>query len=87
MRTGVFGGTFDPVHKGHLNIANAALDQAALDRILFVVAAKPPHKRNNQLTETALRVQMVEAALPTIRPFRSVSWKLNGKAIPLQPIP
>jgi nicotinate-nucleotide adenylyltransferase len=63
MRTGVFGGTFDPVHKGHLNIANAALDQAALDRILFVVAAKPPHKRNNQLTETALRVQMVEAAI------------------------
>lgn len=63
MRTGVFGGTFDPVHKGHLNIANAALEQAALDRILFVVAAKPPHKRNNQLTETALRVQMVEAAI------------------------
>jgi len=50
MRTGVFGGTFDPIHNGHLAIARAAKEEAALDRVLFVVAANPPHKKDNRLT-------------------------------------
>ena len=44
MRIGVFGGTFDPVHVGHLAIAQAALDTAALDRIIFVPARRSPLK-------------------------------------------
>jgi len=44
-RIGVFGGTFDPIHNTHLNLARAALLQAPLDKVLFVVSAQPPHKR------------------------------------------
>lgn len=63
LRTGILGGTFDPIHKGHLAIAQAALEQAALDRVLFVVAANPPHKTKNNLTDVSLRVEMTQAAI------------------------
>ncbi len=45
MRLGVVGGTFDPVHLGHLAVARAALDCVPLDRVLLVPAAVPPHRR------------------------------------------
>jgi nicotinate-nucleotide adenylyltransferase len=44
MRIGLLGGTFDPIHAGHLAAARAAIDCAALDRVLFVPAAQPPHR-------------------------------------------
>jgi nicotinate-nucleotide adenylyltransferase len=44
MRVGVFGGSFDPVHLGHLILAEQCRDQAQLDRVLFVPAPRPPHK-------------------------------------------
>nr|HPK00665.1 adenylyltransferase/cytidyltransferase family protein [Candidatus Hydrogenedentota bacterium] len=64
QRIGVFGGTFDPIHEAHLRIAKAALQQARLDRVLFVVAAHPPHKSRRRLHASAEeRLSMVEAAL------------------------
>jgi len=62
MRTGIFGGSFDPVHLGHLIAAEAAREQANLDRVLFVPAAVPPHKRNRQLARAADRLAMLELA-------------------------
>lgn len=62
-RIGVFGGTFDPIHTKHLEIARAALQQARLDRVLFVVAARPPHKREAMPTDPEDRFAMVEAAV------------------------
>ena len=44
MRVGIFGGTFDPVHVGHLAIANAALESVPLDRVVFVLARRSPLK-------------------------------------------
>jgi nicotinate-nucleotide adenylyltransferase len=44
MRVGVFGGTFDPVHYGHLIVAEQCREQGRLDEVLFVLAARPPHK-------------------------------------------
>jgi nicotinate-nucleotide adenylyltransferase len=44
MRIGVFGGTFDPIHDGHLAAAKAAMECAHLDRVLFVPSAQPPHR-------------------------------------------
>ncbi|MGI6459634.1 MAG: nicotinate-nucleotide adenylyltransferase [Candidatus Hydrogenedentales bacterium] len=64
QRIGVFGGTFDPIHEAHVRIAKAALQQARLDRVLFVVAAHPPHKSRRRLHASAEeRLSMVEAAL------------------------
>lgn len=44
MRTGLLGGTFDPIHIGHLGAASAALDCAGLDRVILVPSAQPPHR-------------------------------------------
>ena len=58
-RIGVFGGTFDPIHTGHLAIAKAACEQAQLDKVLFVIAANPPHKYDSDITPAPVRVAMV----------------------------
>jgi len=60
---GILGGTFDPVHIGHLIGAQAAADQLGLDRVFFVPAAQPPHKSTVPISEAAHRVAMLELAL------------------------
>lgn len=61
-RLGVFGGTFDPVHVGHLIMAEEALAKLRLDRMLFVPAARPAHKRSRTIASAAHRVQMLRLA-------------------------
>jgi nicotinate-nucleotide adenylyltransferase len=63
MRIGVFGGTFDPVHLGHLIIAEQAREQARLDRVLMIPSARPPHKIDDRLTRFDRRVEMLQLAL------------------------
>ncbi|MDA1040615.1 MAG: nicotinate-nucleotide adenylyltransferase [Planctomycetota bacterium] len=63
MRIGVFGGSFDPVHLGHLIAAECCREQAGLDRVLFVPAAVPPHKQDRQLSPAADRVEMLRLAV------------------------
>jgi nicotinate-nucleotide adenylyltransferase len=60
MRTAIFGGTFDPIHRAHLIVAREAADTFALDRILFIPAANPPHKETGAGYED--RYKMVELA-------------------------
>ena len=62
-RVGVFGGTFDPVHVGHLAIALAALESVPLDRVLFVPARRSPLKDRDPIARVADRVAMLEAAI------------------------
>jgi nicotinate-nucleotide adenylyltransferase len=63
VRVGILGGTFDPVHYGHLVIAEQVREALSLDRILFVPAARPPHKLDEPITPAADRVAMVELAI------------------------
>lgn len=63
QRVGVFGGAFDPPHVGHLAVARAAAEGARLDRVLWVPAAVPPHKRGRALAPAQVRRRMVEAAI------------------------
>ncbi|MDU9048285.1 MAG: nicotinate (nicotinamide) nucleotide adenylyltransferase [Candidatus Electrothrix sp. Rat3] len=60
-RIGLFGGTFDPVHKGHLAIARQASEEARLDQVLFIPAADPPHKKTPGASYRH-RVAMLETA-------------------------
>jgi nicotinate-nucleotide adenylyltransferase len=62
MKIGVFGGTFDPVHVGHLAIAQAALEAAHLDRVVFVPARRSPLKDRGPYAGEADRLAMLEAA-------------------------
>jgi len=63
MRLGIYGGTFDPPHNGHLILAAEALDQLRLDKVIWTVTADPPHKQNHVLSPADLRLQLVHAAL------------------------
>lgn len=62
MRIGIFGGSFDPVHLGHLIAAESAREQASLDRVLFMPAAQPPHKLDRHLAPAADRLAMLALA-------------------------
>lgn len=63
MRIGVFGGTFDPPHLGHLILAAESIDQLNLDKLLWVVTPDPPHKRNQVLSPVEIRLSLVQTAL------------------------
>jgi nicotinate-nucleotide adenylyltransferase len=63
MRIGIFGGSFDPVHIGHLRLADCCWRQARLDRIEFVPAARQPHKPRGPIASAADRVAMLQLAL------------------------
>ena len=62
-RTGLFGGTFNPIHLGHLHLAQEALLAFELDRVLFIPNRLPPHRRHGALVDTAHRCTMVELAI------------------------
>jgi nicotinate-nucleotide adenylyltransferase len=68
MNIGLFGGTFDPIHLGHIALARAAMERFALGRIYFVPAGIPPHKRT-QVTEYAHRYAMVVLATMAEKAF------------------
>lgn len=63
MRTGLFGGTFDPPHTGHLIVAQDALTRLELARVVFIPAFEPPHKRGRDISPAHLRLAMLRAAL------------------------
>jgi nicotinate-nucleotide adenylyltransferase len=63
MRLGVFGGTFDPIHLGHLILAEGCREACALDEVWFVVAGSPPHKPPGGRTPVADRLEMVRIAV------------------------
>ena len=63
-RVGIMGGTFDPIHIGHLILAQAAFEQLHLDQVMFVPAGKPPHKKDKIITVTGWqRAEMVKLAI------------------------
>jgi len=77
QRIGVFGGTFDPIHRAHLDVARAAREFAKLDRVLFVVSARPPHKRDDTVATPEDRYAMVEAAVMDEPQFEASDIELH----------
>ncbi|MGA9173829.1 MAG: nicotinate-nucleotide adenylyltransferase [Thermoactinomyces sp.] len=65
MRVGIFGGTFDPIHLGHLLLAEQAMETASLEQVWFIPAGEPPHKQGNEITSAHHRLQMVKLATET----------------------
>lgn len=63
MRLGLFGGSFNPVHTGHLLLAECCREQCQLDRVWFVPAAVPPHKQGRELAPSETRIEMIELAI------------------------
>ena len=78
MKIGLLGGTFDPIHNGHLAIAKTALKRLGLDQVWFVPSLKTPLK-DRELTPFELRVIMMKKAL---RPYRKMKLCLIEKDLP-----
>ncbi|MDD4870512.1 MAG: nicotinate-nucleotide adenylyltransferase [Kiritimatiellae bacterium] len=62
-RIGILGGTFNPIHTGHLILAQSALETFDLDRIFFIPSAKPPHKKPSVLADAEHRMAMLDTAI------------------------
>jgi nicotinate-nucleotide adenylyltransferase len=69
MNIGLFGGTFDPIHRGHLALARAASERCELSRILFVPANVPPHKQTQPLSAFSHRYAMIALATADEKDF------------------
>lgn len=63
MKLGIFGGTFDPVHMGHLILAELCRETLELDEVWFVPAPAPPHKSPQEITAASQRAEMLELAI------------------------
>jgi nicotinate-nucleotide adenylyltransferase len=63
IRTAIFGGSFDPIHNGHIALARAVRDNGLANEVWFLITPLNPHKQGKQLTDENLRLQMAQAAL------------------------
>ena len=77
MKIGLFGGTFDPIHWGHLRSAEEVREAFDLDRLLFIPACIPPHKAKGAATSARDRLQMVRLAIAKNPGFAASSVELN----------
>lgn len=81
MRIGIFGGAFNPVHNGHLNIADAFYEALSLDKLLFIPTAKPPHKSDAGLLSGEDRVNMLRLSVEN-KPYEisTIEFERNDKS-------
>jgi len=84
MNIGLFGGTFDPVHRGHVALARAALERCNLHRIHFVPANIPPHKQRQPLTAFLHRFAMLALATSTEKAFVPSLLEAPEEAVPVR---
>lgn len=78
-RIGIFGGTFDPIHLGHLIVAQQAAEQLGLDQILFIPAGQPPHKGGMKLSPAKARYDMVRLAIKGNSLFKASDIEIRSK--------
>lgn len=77
MKIGIMGGTFDPIHLGHLATAESVREIFTLDEILFIPAARPPHKRGKLVTDERHRLEMTILATQSNKFFKVSDMELK----------
>lgn len=82
LKIGIFGGAFNPVHNGHLNLAKHYLDELGLDKILFIPTNIPPHKSNEDFADREDRFNMLRLAIKPYDKFEvsDIEFKRDGKS-------
>ena len=76
-RIGLFGGTFDPIHIGHTDIAEIVKEKLNLDKIIFIPAGNPPHKTDKDVTDKIDRFNMVKLATEKYDSFCVSDYEIN----------
>ena len=79
-KIGIYGGTFDPIHHAHLILAREALETLGLNEVIFVLAARSPHKPGQLPTSDSIRWKMLEAALDGENGFRALAENVRPDA-------
>lgn len=77
MKIGIMGGTFNPIHNGHLSLAGAAMEQYNLEEIWFMPSGLPAHKANNELLAADIRLHMVNLAICNHKSFKASSFEIE----------
>ncbi|MFC1623807.1 nicotinate-nucleotide adenylyltransferase [Candidatus Omnitrophota bacterium] len=82
MRIGILGGTFDPIHEGHLYLAKKVLKRLSLKKIIFILTYLPPHKKNIKTTPAGHRFNMVKCAIKNNKKFEvsDIEIKRGGRS-------
>ena len=80
-KIGIMGGTFDPVHNGHLLIAENAYEQLSLDEVRFIPTGRSPHKQGKKITDGKHRLRMVELAIADNPAFVADDRELRSDAL------
>ena len=80
-KIGIFGGSFNPVHKGHISLAENAMKKLELDKIIIVPANIPPHKRCDDYADGDDRFEMCRLAFENIQGFEVSDWELSRNDI------
>lgn len=82
MKIGIMGGTFDPIHKGHLMLGEYAYKQYQLDKVWFMPNGTPPHKDNAKIgSEAEVRMQMVQLAIKDNPVFELQTYEITNKDV------
>ncbi len=88
LKTGILGGTFNPVHQGHVELGLKILNAYSLDRILYILSANPPHKNHQDIVAMGLRWKMLALALEPVAGLEpcDIEMKRDGFSYTVQTI-
>ena len=78
-KIGLFGGTFDPPHTGHIQLAKAVCEKFSLDEIIFIPAGNPPHKTNKKITDKNHRFEMVKLSVRNFPQFSVSDFDIKNE--------
>ena len=81
MKIGIMGGTFNPIHNGHLIIAEQARQEYQLDLVLFIPAGVPPHKQQDSILQSSLRCEMIQCAIESNPNFKLDTREVDSTEI------
>lgn len=76
IKKAIFGGTFDPIHNGHLHIAFQALDNFNLEEVVFMPSGNPPHKLGKKITDSSIRYELVKMAIRDEKRFSISDYEI-----------
>jgi nicotinate-nucleotide adenylyltransferase len=81
IKKGLFGGTFDPIHNGHLHIAYEALYNLSLDRVIFMPSGNPPHKTDRVITDAKIRYTLINEVIENEKRFEVSDYEIKKKTL------
>lgn len=81
MKIAFLGGSFNPIHKGHLSVANVVLNQLEVDKFLFIPAYVSPFKQNNLMASPTDRINMINLAIKEYKKMEIDTFEINKKGV------